>query len=257
MCDLYEILHIRCYLYTYILAKHLFILFIIRCVLIGIKFADKLVYSIDIQECIMNKKAVLLGALFHALALGSFDSNAIPIINNVGINNPDQVITFDGLVFSTGTSITNQYSSLGVTSSPGLCYNVQPIFFPTASLGSYSCTPSGNNSIFFNDVVTDAAFALQSNPITTTFSSYLNGALVESFNASTVLSFLPDLTNASNFYGFENSAFNEIRIANNEATFQIDNVQYTRAAVPEPIVLALLSLGLFGIGATGRLRNKY
>ena len=148
------------------------------------------------------------------------------VINNDGITSPDQVVTFSEFTFPTATPINTQFSSLGVTFSPGLCYNVQPQFFPTQSLASFGCSPSGNNSIFFNKVVGAAAVALQSNPISTTFTALLDGAVVESFTTTTSLSVLPDLTHASDFYGFTGIQFNELRIANSQQVFQIDNLQF-------------------------------
>jgi hypothetical protein len=171
------------------------------------------------------------------------------INNNFGLVSAENVVTFDEFIIPVNTNITNQFNSLGVNFSPGLCYNFQASFFPTASLASFGCAPAGNNSIFFNDIVSSAAFALQSNPETTTFSSYLNGAFVESFSATTVLSFLPDLTNASNFYGFINSEFNEIRISNNSNVYQIDNIQFNSSKIPEPSTLAIFALGLMGLAS--------
>jgi hypothetical protein len=200
----------------------------------------------------MVKKLSLSTALAVAtLGVGAItqSAQAASVINNTGISNPDQVITFSEFSFPTGTAITDQFSSLGASFSPQLFYNVNPSFFPTESLASFSNT--GNNvSILFNTNVTAAAFALQSNPEPTTFTALKDGMVVEFFTTNTNLSFLPDLTNASNFYGFENIEFNELRIENSSQIFQIDNLQFSNAitaSVPEPstiVALAMVGSGL-------------
>lgn len=179
------------------------------------------------------------------------------ITNNVGISSPGQVITFDEFTFATGTPITNQFSSLGASFSPNMYYNVQPVFFPTASLASFS--PATNVSVFFNQNVTAAAVALQSNTEATTFTAKLNGSVVESFTTTTTLSVLPSLTHASDFYGFEGIVFDELRIENASQLFQIDNLQFANsAAVPEPSSLAMFGIGacVAGVGDARRRRRE-
>lgn len=205
----------------------------------------------------MNKLVGNLAAL--GLAAAAFSAGAAPITNNTGIAAPAQTITFSEFVFATNTPIINQYASLGVTFTPSLYYNVQPVFFPTDFLANFSFAGDPTNnpaSILFAQDQTAAAFAMQTNPGTSTFEAYLDGVLVESFTAATSLSFLPDLTNASNFYGFSGIVFDEIRITSGGpgGVFQIDNLQLS-SAVPEPGTLALLVLGLAGLAATRRRRQ--
>jgi hypothetical protein len=195
--------------------------------------------------------------LLSAALLAGVPATAEQIDNNVGITDPTQVITFDEFTFPTGTPITNQYASLGATFSPGLCYNVQPIFFPTASLGSFSCSGGaggGNNAIFFDGPVTGAAVALQSNPETTTFTALLDGVTVDTFSTGTNLSVLPDLTHASDFYGFDNEVFDELLIQNGSGIYQIDNLQFT--ATPEPGSMFLLASGLLVALAARKRRPR-
>ena len=79
----------------------------------------------------MKKLSVFLCVALLLFAALIETTNATPVINNVGIDSPDLTITFSEYTFATGTEITDQYSSLGVTFDPGLFYNVQPLFFPT------------------------------------------------------------------------------------------------------------------------------
>ena len=203
----------------------------------------------------METKVATTTSLFSA-ALASMlvapELLADVVINNTGITDPAQTLTFSELSFKTGTPITNQFSGFGVTFSPSMFYNVQPLFFPTESLASFDLQGTQNNiSIFFSQDVTGAALALQSNPEDTTFTALNNGVVVESFTIFTELSVLPDESHASDFYGFENIVFDELRIENASQIFQIDNLQST--FVPGPFSGALL--GLAALCSTCRRRR--
>jgi hypothetical protein len=209
------------------------------------------------QEKIFRTVSVFSVAVLLLFAALIKTAGATPIINNIGIDNPELTITFSEFTFPTGTAITDQYSSLGVTFSNELFYNFQPLFFPKDFLSNYNTMPYALNnpvSIIFGDVQDSAAFALQSNNGHTTFTALLEGSYVESFDALTDLSYLPDLKNASNFYGFEGIFFDEIKIESFSLAkaFQIDNIQLSAAPIPEPTTLLLLCTGLIGLTALGR-----
>jgi hypothetical protein len=203
---------------------------------------------------------LVLAASAALLAWGVPRAGCAPIINHTGIPSPAHIITFDELTFPTGTPITSQYAGLGATFSPSLFYNVQPIFFPTAELANFDLVSNINNpvTIQFAHPVTAAAFAVQTNPGTSTFTALLGGVPEETFTAPTALSFVPDLTHANDFFGFQGITFDAIQVTSNTTFFQIDNLQIgaapAPAPVPEPSSLALLSLG--GIALAGWRRWK-
>ena len=168
---------------------------------------------------------------------------AATLNNTTGIVSPAQTITFDELVFANNTTITLQYSSLGATFSPNLYYD-------PSGKNAYNSVPniSGNYlanfypgyvdpfNINFSIAQTNAAFALATNPGTTTFNAYLGGTLVESFSAATSYS------QSNDFYGFTGISFDRIEIlpgGNNLAI--VDNLQM--ATVPEPSTFVLAGLG--------------
>ena len=84
-------------------------------------------------------KAIILGLLATALFGGATRAGASALVNNVGLATPHQTITFSELAFDTGTAIANQFAGLQVTFTPSLYYNVQPIYFPTASSTGRCC----------------------------------------------------------------------------------------------------------------------
>lgn len=192
----------------------------------------------------------LLGALLVILGYHA-TAQATQLINNTGLASPSQVLTFSEVVLPPESLITNQYAGFGVTFSPGMFYNTQPVFFPTPSLANFNFSGGLSNpsSILFSQDLTEVALAVQTNPGTTTFSALLDNIVVESFTAGTTLN------QASNFYGFTNIVFDEIRILSNTTFFQMDNLQLSPSSVPEPGTLALLGLGLAGLLVPKR-RNR-
>ena len=179
------------------------------------------------------------------------------ITNDFGLSNPAQTITFDEFVFPAGTSITNEYSSLGVTFSPNLVYNAQEGSFPNISgnrLGNYDPTV---NPFFisFSNIQNEAAFAMVTNTGTSTFTALLNGTAVESFSATT------DTNTTSNYFGFTGISFDAIRVdvGGSNSAMLLDNLQTASlAAIPEPTSLAVFAIGacVAGLGTARRRRRE-
>ncbi len=158
-----------------------------------------------------------------------------------------------------GTPLTNQYAAFGVTFANAFI-DGQGLLFPNVNnpgLTNFDTTgfPIVNPvSIFFNDVLSEAAFAIVTNqsPPDTTFEAYLNGNLVESFTAPT------DVFNPNNFFGFTGIAFNEIRVSGGgiNNALAIDNIQLgPQANVPEPATMAIFG-GLAVAGIAGYRRKQ-
>lgn len=179
-----------------------------------------------------------------AAALVARPAAAAPLVNNVGIASPTVTITFSEVALAPGTLVTNQFAAFGATFDPGMFYDTQPLFFPTAALANYDFNTTFTPvTIVFGETLTEAAFAMQANDGNSIFEALLNDVVVESFFAPTTLSFLPDTSQASNFYGFTGVAFDAIRITPGGGFFQMDNLQLGAAAAPEPGTMALVALG--------------
>ena len=167
---------------------------------------------------------------------------AAPIQNESGLVLPGVAITFDEIILTNGTPITDQYSSLGITFSGGLLYNPGTanmsddiIGFEGRRLANfYPVTPIF--SIFFSDPVAEAVLGVLA-PDTASFTALLSGEVVESFQNTRPVQ-------TQGFYGFDAIVFDEIRVnaAGISGFALLDNIQFT--TIPEPSTGALLGLGL-------------
>ena len=200
-------------------------------------------------------KKILLSAITVILSFSWVTANAIPVFNSTGLISPDTTITFDEHLLPTNSIVTTEYSDLGVTFSPNLYYSAQTNFpnitGNTITNFSFNSDPLVPDfSINFLVDQTESAFAMVSNGTAWDFSAYLDNVLVESF--SQIVN-----TSIPNFYGFSGIVFDEIRVFSsvNDAMI-IDNLQMgTAASVPEPGILALMSLGLVGFGFSRKMKS--
>jgi hypothetical protein len=198
-------------------------------------------------------KTITAAAIAVAAFAYAADGTAGQIVNGAsGLSSPDTTITFDEIALANATPLTNQYSALGVTFSD-MFYRTQPLFSP--NLASPLAANFGSNfigfnpfSIHFTSDVRSAAFVVASNDGTSTFEALLDGAVVDSFTATT------DPISDNNFFGFIGFAFDEIRvtIGSSDGNAAIDSLQF--AAVPTPASLALLASGILGLGLFRRRR---
>lgn len=193
--------------------------------------------------------AVVLAALLVPVG-----ANAAIVKTNTFLANPDVVVTFSELGLPSNTTVTNQYVPLGVEFSPGLLQSI----IDMANFSSHGDADNlvnfgpqvGNTPVFiqFQSDVSAAAFAMVTNPGTSTFTTLLNGVVQETAS-------LPTAFNETNdIYQFT-GRFDTIRIdvGGDLNNMGIDNLQFK--AVPEPGTLALLGVGLAGFAAARRRRQ--
>lgn len=162
------------------------------------------------------------------------------------------------LAVPNATPLTSQYS--GVSFSGLLQNNDFDGAFPNVVGGGAAnfvdglANITGPGSINFSNVVNSAYFNFVSNPGTTVFSTFLNGVPVET-------AFLSTGYNGA-FTGFQNSAFNSLRIdatATGNGAFLLDNLSFTSgiaSAAPEPGTWLMMILGFGTVGFALRRRPK-
>ncbi len=153
------------------------------------------------------------------------------------------------------TVLTNQYSSLGVTFSGLYANNSYGVYPNIVTNAATNFEGGGLNivnpfTISFAQSQSQAAFALATAPVTSTFEALLNGSVVDSFLSATS-------TNITNdFYGFTGVTFDAIRVTvgGSGSGAVIDNLQFNSAAaqsVPEPFTI----IGTL-VGGTAAVRMK-
>jgi hypothetical protein len=209
--------------------------------------------DIEIMRRLIRFTAVTVAFVLTAPAM---DARAAISQSATGLVSPDNLITFDELVYASGTSLTTQYSGLGVEFVPNLYYNPQgTAFFPGIAgnnVGNFSPVVNPFSIQFsFLDPVFEAAFGFATNPASTTVTTKLGGVVVESLTASTTYN------NAlTGYFTITGSLFDEIVVSISSDLALVDNIQFSTAVdgsavVPEPtsmIVWSLLGLTISGTG---------
>jgi len=200
-----------------------------------------------------------LAVVSVALLAVSSRAEASSITNSTGLVAPQHTITFSEVPLADGTVLTSQYAALGVTFA-GLYVDSDFVIFSGASnypACSVGCGITGPFDIFFSSPVSAAALRVFTVTGTTGFQALLNGTLVDSFAAQTVLLTSPPFTPA--FFGFQGVTFNQIHVipVGGTAGANIDNIQFNvvPTAVPEPASLLLLATGLTAVAIRVRARR--
>jgi hypothetical protein len=201
-------------------------------------------------------------AALAAVTAGTIPAQAAFLNNATGLSNPSRLITFGEFVFTQNTSITSQYSGLGVTFSPNLYYNPSGAFagIPNISqdgrrLGNFGGPVVDPFTINFTSQVTAASFAMGTVAANTTFIALLDGVEVERATRPT------NLTNTTNYYGFTGITFNAIRVDVNGGnnTMQLDNLSYSvspASVVPAPPAVVLAVAGAWCLALLRLARRR-
>lgn len=187
------------------------------------------------------KKLIITLLNIAVLSLGhSTLANASIIAGFLGSS--DYHVTFDEAGLASGDIVTNQYASLGVTISGGI---EQRTAFNDPNLhggGLYS--PGNTFEISFSGVITEADFAMATNPGGTLIELLLNGSLVE----SAVIAFP---STHGGWVAMTNS-FDTIRVSLPYPGALIDNLHFSgNISVPAPTGLLMLLAGLLAVGFRG------
>ncbi|WP_284447343.1 PEP-CTERM sorting domain-containing protein [Fluviibacter phosphoraccumulans] len=233
--------------------------------------------SLDKTKGVMQmKKKILAGFAIGLFTIaGAPSAHATVIRNTFGLSGPHSTITFDEHVLPSQAMVTTEYSSQGVTFSPGGLFSVYGPFGSGAVAnidGQYLANfiPSGFGGsrfpIFMSFVTpqTEAAFAFIGASIAT-IQAFLGGSLIESDSFATSGS----ASDLNNFIGFQNITFDAINVYAYSPSCDpfgvgwvcpafVDNIQLPTASpssVPEPATMLLTGLGLAGlVGAHRRKR---
>lgn len=167
---------------------------------------------------------------------------------NTPLVSPVTTVTFSEVGLANGTVVTDQFSSFGVEF--GSLSSTEGLYFgsgagnPGPGLQNFFPDTYNPFEINFETALTEAAFQMITNGYTDTFTALLNGVVVETASAT---------TGSWAYYGFTDIVFDQIRVniggdVHSNDHMRLDNIQIGAAAVPEPTALALMAIGLVGIG---------
>lgn len=211
--------------------------------------------------------ALGLSSISQAAVITSFEASGI-VSNQVGLS----TITFEGLGSHDGTNACAYTSCTGNfevrENTDGHVHGSAPPFTATPIDGHWLTVPNdlSSGSATFTLGSSYDYFGLFWGSIDTYNSiTFFDGATqLASFSGS---HFIPDLEadggqtdwNSNRFINFsftDGDTFDSFKLTSNGLAFETDNHAYGNVSVPEPSVIALMGLGLAGIGFARRRRTQ-
>lgn len=206
-----------------------------------------------------HRKPAALATFIMVFAFGLGVARAGIIDGSVtGLTSPAETISFGEIILPVNTSVTTQYSGLGVSFSPNVYYDPQAYGSFVNDVGNFTfpSEPAYIDPVVmsFSTPQTGVAFQMTADSTPYLFQAFLGGTggtLVDSFTDANIGDIL--------FYGFSNETFDTIKISEAGAGggpyWLIDNIQLgTGTAVPEPSSILLMGPAMAGLWLARRGR---
>ncbi len=183
----------------------------------------------------------LVVPVFAALCLASGTSAQAIIAQLSGLPNPDRVITFGANLFPNFTPVSTEFPGITITHARYFTTGVSNNLVGGFLTNNFNAGPPNTLRIQFAAPIYDVSFVYHqiSTAAPSTMRAMLQGVVMDSFSGTW------NQTQPNNYFGFTNSAFDEVQI-DFVSDFNVDTLAFSGPSVAKCVVANGNNINPFG-----------